>query len=161
MEETADKEAFNASVPETLDVFEEWCARELSGVVIVLNRAYREVKKSDYYDTNLVYQAMLLLRDYYVPMRRDGGPLRKQQFGSRCAELGIELTPTFSGSRYGEHAEEYTIDYGDRKHLLEMHLKKGNARETRHCFRCYFFWHDDEQQVVVGWLPSHLTTRAT
>ena len=104
---------------------------------------------------------MLLLRDYYVLMRREGGVLRKQRLDSRCAELGIELTPTFSGSRYGEHAEEYMVDYGGRKQLLDMHLKKGNARETRHCFRCYFFWDEDEEQAVVGWLPSHLTTRAS
>ncbi len=40
-------------------------------------------------------------------------------------------------------------------------LKKGISREARYCFRLYFCYDEETQQVVVGWLPSHLDTRAT
>jgi hypothetical protein len=155
------READRPAIPETLDDFEEWCGRELSDAVVVLNRAYRGAKKSEYEDIDLIYNAMLLLRDHYVPMRRNGGTNLRDAFDARASTLGIELSRSFYGAGYGEHDEEYTVDYRGRKRLLDLHLKKGNAREPRHCFRLYFFWDDEEEQVVVGWLPSHLTTRAT
>lgn len=148
-------------IPETLDEFEDWCAKELSDAVVVLNRAHRGVKKSDYEDISLIYQAMLLLRDFYVPMRRDGRAGLKGAFETRCHELGIELARSFAGAGHGEYGDEYVVDYGGRRRLFDLHLKKGNSREARLCFRLYFFWNEDEEQVVVGWLPSHLTTRAT
>jgi hypothetical protein len=146
-------------IPGSLDDFEEWCAAELSGSVVVLNRAYRGVKKSDYEGAGLIYQAMLLLRDFYVPMRRNGDT--KRAFEAQCRTLGIELGSSFAGAGHGEHGDEYVVDYRGRRRVLDLHLKKGNSRETRLAFRLYFFWDDEEKQAVVGWLPSHLTTRST
>ena len=50
---------------------------------------------------------------------------------------------------------------GGKRVELDRHLKKGTNREPRYCFRLYFFWDDTTSQVVVGWLPSHLSTRAS
>jgi hypothetical protein len=102
-----------------------------------------------------------VLRDYYVPMRRDGGLDLKDAFEQRCAELGLEEQPTFAGARSGEEGDTYFIKLGGRRLELDRHLKKGNSREPRYCFRLYFLWDDSSNQVVVGWLPSHLSTRAT
>jgi hypothetical protein len=44
---------------------------------------------------------------------------------------------------------------------LDVHLKKGTSRESRHCLRIYFFWDEDSDQVVVGHLPDHLTNDLT
>jgi hypothetical protein len=148
-------------IPASLEEFEEWCLRELSEAVVVQSRAYRGVKKSEYENEQLIFEAMILLRDYYVPMRREGGPLLKRKFDEKCDELGIELSLTFAGSRHGEHEEEYVVEHKGENRLLDLHLKKGNSREPRYCFRLYFFWDDRDEQVVVGWLPSHLSTRLT
>lgn len=150
-----------ATVPDTLDHFEQWVADNLAGAVEVHNRALRGVKKSDYEDPSLIYKALLLLRDHYVPMRREGGLGRKNDLDAALAELGLERTPTFSGNRAGEEGETYFVRHGTGRKLLDEHLKKGNSRESRHCFRCYFFWDDATQIAVVGWLPSHLDNRFT
>ena len=34
-----------------------------------------------------------------------------------------------------------------------------NFAEIRWWMRRYFFWDEDTNQVVVGWLPSHLSNR--
>lgn len=107
----------------------------------------------------LVYKSLLVLRDHYVPMRREGGFEKKQTFENACRELGLDEQPTFHGTRYGEKGETYFVRYGGRRVLLDRHLKKGTAHnDNRRCFRLYF---DEEQHVVVGWLPSHLDTRIT
>lgn len=149
------------SIPPTLDQFEDWCRNELAGAVEVLNRAFSGVKKSQLEDVALIYEALLLLKDHYVPMRREGGIDRKNAFESRCQTLGLADEPTFSGERWGEQGDEYKVRYGGRGRLLDRHLKKGNSKDQRHCFRLYYFWDDETEQVVVGWLPSHLDTRKT
>lgn len=148
-------------IPASLDDFEAWCRDNLSGAVEVHNRAFQAVKKSRYEDVSLLYKAMLLLRDAYVPMRRDGGIERKQLFDQECAELGLSEEPTFSGDRWGEEGDSYKVRYAGRSRLLDRHLKKGSSRDERYCFRLYFFWDGENEQAVVGWLPSHLDTRIT
>ena len=113
-------------------------------------------------DGSLIYRSLLMLRDHYVPMKREGGLERKQTFERECRTLGIEEQPTFHGTRYGEEGETYVVRYRGRRALLDRHLKKGSAHnDQRYCFRVYFFWDDEEQHVVVGWMPSHLDTRIT
>ena len=149
-------------IPENLADFEDWCRQNLSGAVELHNRAFRGVENSQYEDDSLIYKALILLRDYYVPMRRDGGLEKRKSFEDACRALGLEAQPTFHGTRYGEEGETYFVRYGGRRILLDRHLKKGTAHnDDRRCFRLYFFWDDEEQHVVVGWLPSHLDTRIT
>ena len=149
-------------IPDTLDGFEVWCRKNLSGAVELHNRAFRAVEKSQYEDLSLIYKSLLLLRNCYVPMRRKGSLEKKRAFEDACQKLGIVEQPTFSGKRYGEEGDTYFIRYSGRRVLLDRHLKKGVAHnDNRRCFRLYFFWDDEEQHVVVGWLPSHLDTRIT
>ena len=48
------------------------------------------------------------------------------------------------------------MTYDGRKTEIDMHLKGGNSRDPRYCFRLYFFWCDEKKRVVVASLPSHL-----
>lgn len=154
-------ELITAEIPASLENFEEWCHENLDGAVTLLPRAFRAVEKSQYEDVKLIYKALLLLRDSYVPMRREGGSKRNESFKKVCADLGIEEKPSFSGNRWGEHGDTYRVRYNGQNRLLKRHLKKGNARNKRECFRLYFFWEEEERQVVVGSLPAHLPTKIT
>lgn len=148
-------------IPTTLDGFEDWCQKHLAGAVEIHNRAYHGVKKSEYEASSFLYQALLLLRDYYVPMRRNGGDALTTAYKVESEKLHLKESPTFSGSSWGEEGETYLVNYGGQRRILERHLKKGISHDTRRCFRLYFFWDDESQNVVVGWLPSHLDNRMT
>lgn len=148
-------------LPDTLDGFEVWCREHLSGSVELHSRAFQGIKKSQFDDVPLIYQSLLLLRDFYVPMRRDGGDAAKAAYDAKCMHLGIDEQPSFAGAGWGEHGDTYLVRWGKSRLLLDRHLKKGNSREERFCFRLYFTWLDEDQHVLVGWLPSHLDTRAT
>lgn len=149
------------TIPTSVDDLESWCHDQLSGLVEVHNRAIQGAKKSRFEDVTLIYRALLLLRDTYVPMKRDGGLDKKVSFDKACHELGLSEEPTFKGDRWGEEGETYLVRFAGRRCLLDRHLKKGTSKDERYCFRLYFFWDEETQQVVVGWLPSHLDTRAT
>jgi len=154
-------EAPTALIPDGLDELEAWSNVHLAGHIELLPRAFRGAGESAYAEPQFVYRALLLLRDYYVPMRRDGGTARKHAFEQACHELGLEESATLSNERYGEHGDTYVVRHGGTKRYLERHLKKGTSRDQRHCFRLYFFWEQSTEQVVVGWLTSHLDTRAS
>lgn len=158
---TRDGQTTQPEIPDNLDGFQNWCETHLSGAVELHNRAYQGVKKSQFNEPKLLYRALLLLRDHYAPMRQHGGLELKQAFESACQELGLEESSTFSGERWGEEGDTYVVRYAGRKCLLDRHLKNGNSRDPRYCFRLYFFWDEADEQIVVGWLPSHLDNRMT
>ena len=146
-------------LPTTLDGFEEWCKEHLSGSVELVGRAHQGVRKSDFHDPSFIYRSLLVLRDFYVPMRVEGTMERRDAYLAALAELQLEDSLTGDGIKYAE--ELYSVQYGGSRRLLDRHLKGSNSRDRRYGFRLYFFWDEDGQVVVVGWLPSHLQNRLT
>lgn len=144
-------------IPANLSVFESWCKEYLAGSVVITTRAFQGAKKSEYQEPSLIYRALIVLRDQYVPMRIHGGATRQATYTKALGELGIEESVTGDGTRF--EGNEYTVQYQGRRKDLDRHLKAGSSREPRFCFRLYFFWDDESQVVVVGWLPSHLENR--
>ena len=148
-------------IPPDLNGFEEWADQALAGTVHVHPRALREIKQSDYEDISLIYNSLLLLRDYYAPMRRKGGMELKRRYEERRDALYLKEEGSISRTREGEQGEAYTVVVGKRKIRMNCHFKKGTSHESRYCFRLYFDWDKGMGQVVVGWMPSHLPTRAS
>lgn len=145
------------TIPADLSSFEDWCKEYLAGSVVINNRAFQGAKKSIFHEPTLIYHALVVLRDHYVPMRIYGGEERKAAYTRALDELHIEESATGDGAKF--EGDVYTVQYQGKRRNLDRHLKAGNSREARFCFRLYFFWDDDSQVVVVGWLPSHLENR--
>ena len=149
-------------IPNDLKGFEKWCAAHISDSVKIHPRALQGVKKSSYKDPSLIYKALLLLHDYYVPMRLEGGDELKKAFEKERDKLRIKESPSGSETSQGEKGKNYMVEYPPgRERRLDRHLTKGSAHDPRHCFRLYFFWDEDSGNVVVGWLPSHLPNKMT
>lgn len=159
--ESAGKKSIEIPIPDNFDNFATWCESYLSGYVDLHNRAFQGIKKSVFHDCRFVYRALLLLKNYYVTMRREPGEEVRQAYEEACRRLQLEETNTISDARLGEQGDTYIVNYAGRKRTLDRHLKNGTSKDQRYCFRLYFFWDQDSQQVVVGWLPSHLDTRQT
>lgn len=149
--------AAQVELPTSLDDFEDWCKEHLSGHVELVSRAFQGVRKSDFHDPTFIYRALLLLRDGYVPMRVESSQEKRAAYLAALAELQLEESPTGDGVKYAE--DLYSVQYGGSRRLLDRHLKGSNSRDRRYGFRLYFFWDEEGQVVVVGWLPSHLQNR--
>lgn len=154
--------ATKTSYPEILDEIENWARVNLSGQVELHPKAIKSARGSDFEDTKLVYDSLLMMRDFYVPMRREGGIELKKAFEQRLAELGLENCKCFSQENKAKNfGGEYYVQYQGRKRELEWHLKGSNSRDGRLGFRMYYFWDDETSRVVVGHLPGHLTNDRT
>lgn len=137
---------------------EEW-ASENADRITILPRALSEAKKSTYGDAATLYAALEVLADVY-PMVR-AGQLPRDELLRRCQSAGLTIGGSVDPSRAGMEGSEYFVRWRGRRRFLDQHLGKGSSRDPRWCLRIYFFFDDEAQQVVVGWLPSHLSNSLT
>lgn len=147
----------NIPIPETYDDMPQWVERHLGGRMELLPRAKNALKRALFEDVPLVYSALLLLATDYREMR--SGLVRINEFEERCREMGLEFGGSIREERAGEEGDKYFVSYPPGtsvRRMLESHLGRGNSRDERNCLRIYFFWDEENTQVVVGWLPSHL-----
>lgn len=146
-------------VPDTLDGFEQWCKDHMVGAVELTNKALQGIRKSEFHDPSFIYKSLLLLRDQYVPMRVEGGKERRAEYENALAVLKLEDSATGDGIKFDEAL--YSVQYGGKRRALDRHLKGNDSRQRQFGFRLYFFWDDEGEVVVVGWLPSHLDNRSS
>jgi hypothetical protein len=90
-------------LPTSLDVFEVWCKDNLAGSVEIASKAFTAVRKSNFADPGLIYGALQLLKDFYVPMRTEGSPERKRQYDEALVKLGLEESATGDGVLIHQH----------------------------------------------------------
>jgi hypothetical protein len=149
------------TIPTSPDEMDEW-QQHVAGQMWIAPRALGAARKSEFQDPPLVYRALLLLANEYREMRIHGGEQYKQAYQDGRKELRCNQARSISQSRVGEHGDEYYVNYPFQQHkrvFLDEHLRRGNDRDHRNTLRIYFAWEPQEQIVIVGWLPGHLTTR--
>jgi len=160
-ERTGGKSETEIPIPTNYQDMQDWVNQHLIGRVVLHSRALRGLKNAVYEDPSLVYRGLLLLANEYRNqcMGRDDA---NGEFRGKCEELGLNFARSISKERAGEQGDEYFVRFptaSSPKQFLEWHLRKGSTKDDRLCLGIYFFWDDETQQVVVGWLPSHLSNR--
>jgi hypothetical protein len=148
-------------IPETLDDLEAWAASHLGEDVVLTSKALRSARKSDFAEPELAYQTLLMLRDLYVPMRLDRTEERVAEFQSRCQELGIEVSGTGRAVDDHRYRDAYRVRWKNQTYKLDLHVSGSSSRDTSRTFRVYFAWDETAGAVVVGHLPTHLTSSLT
>lgn len=136
----------------------QWASENYDRIV-VLPRAIAEAKKSQYSDPRLVYEALEMLAETYPRVRK--GELPRDTLMNRCLELGLSIGGSVDPGRAGQAGNDYFVTWDNRRRFLDQHLSKGISRDPRHCMRIYFFYDEQAQKVVCGWLPTHLSNSKT
>lgn len=146
-------------IPTSFRDIREWAQQHLTGRLELTSRAARAAEDSVFENVQLAYQALVLLATLYRDSRRQGGDALKERFENELSRLNLANTPT--GERdIRNGGDEFRVDWRGRKQPLAWHLKSNsNTRDPRRCFRLYYFYDEEDEIVVVGSLPSHLTTR--
>ena len=138
----------------------EWVKEHLAGRLVLLPRAERAASKAEYTEVGMVYRALLILANEYRDSRMGTGT--DKAFRDALAQYGMDFSGSIDKSRAGQEGDAYYINYpigSSQRVFLQFHIVRGSSREDRYCMRIYFFWDEDTNQVVVGWLPSHLSNR--
>ncbi|WP_422078877.1 cell division protein ZapB [Vannielia sp.] len=143
--------------PESFSELAEWIGRRYVGRLSLHPRAARALKDAKYERIEDVAGAIKLLAEDYVDMR--AGRSTESDFNASLAAMGLQLSKSISNARIGEQKDTYFVRHKGKKCELEWHLKKGAAHDERYSLRVYFFYDEFDEEVIVGWLPSHLKTR--
>lgn len=83
--------------------------------------------------------------------------LKKSCKGASGFDYGSDQEDT----TIGKYPEDYKIKWKQEKRNLERHVGKGSSKDPRHTLRIAFFYDDEEEVVVVGYIGQHQRTDAT
>ncbi len=147
----------NKRIPDNYTDMPTWIDTYYSDRILLHPRAKRSLKEATFEDIQLVYKCLMLLGDDFYRYKK--GNLKPDDLKAKCDELRIEDTPSISDSSAGEQGDTYFVDYNGKRCKLERHLRNGTSRDPARCLRIYYFWDDEDEKIVIGWLPSHLQTK--
>jgi len=156
LEQRIGKTALQIEHPDNFDSLDEWALKHLTGRLILLNRAVRAARKSPFNEPMLVYKCLERLAREYVDARRSGAAV-----DSLFNDLGVHLERTGDPARLSQWKEEYFVPHRTTSEFLAWHLKRGSDKNETNTLRIYFFYDEDDEQVIVGHLPGHLTNEKT
>ena len=137
-----------------------WIQSEFAGRIQLCGKALRGLREAKYENFELVCDIIELLATLYVDSKR-GTESAWHKFEEEIIRWGVDFSKSISGTRAGEQGDEYFVTYRGRRRFLEWHLKKGNSRDPRRDLRIYFFWDEEDEEIVLGYLPGHLDNRLT
>ena len=147
---------------ESYDDLEVWSTTTLGDHIEVLPRALREGSKHGAPETlERIEKTLLLIRDYYVPMRLEQKDGAWDAFRKRCEEIGVEESACFSNKGDIKNFPGYRASFAGRRVYLERHFKFGTGYDLRRMFRIYFTWDEDTKSVIIGHMPTHLDNNNT
>lgn len=149
-----------SGIPQSYEEVPHWVEANFPGRMRLHSRALRGLKEAKYEDVGLVCELLKLLATSYVDSKR-GTENAWQEFESGLQSKNVDLSKSISDSRAGEQGEEYYVKNKNKSQFLDWHLKKGSSRNAERNLRIYFFWDDEDAEVVVGYLPGHLDNRLT
>ena len=90
-------------------------------------------------------------------MKVEGG----SDFQLKCKEaeaaLGVRISPSGDAVDMRQYEKEYRVRWEGKQYKLDMHLAGSDSRDKRRGLRIYFAWDGEQELVVVGHLPTHLT----
>lgn len=137
----------------------DWAAKSFAGRLRIHNRAARSLKKANYEKIDDVINGLRLLANDYRDLKTNKIDL--MEFDDKMNGYGLSLTRSISENRAGEQGAEYFIKHKGREIFLDQHITKGTSKDTRYCLRIYFHYDEEDNEIIVGWLPSHLDIRST
>jgi hypothetical protein len=146
--------------PADYDAIAPWVEEQFAGRMKLLPRALRGLKSARFSDLGLVCDLLDALASQYVESKR-GDREAWSLFQDILSRQGVEFSKSISKTRAGEQGDEYFVHYRGKRRPLEWHLKKGTSRDPSRDLRIYFFWDEEDEEVVVGSLPGHLDNRLT
>lgn len=141
--------------PDSFDELGDWAARNLSGHLVVTPKALRAAQRSHHEDVSHVYNCVYFLGTTYRAMRR--GQVAKGECEQAMAALGVRVTLTGKAVETAKFEGEYSTMWEGERYKLNMHLAGSPSRKEQYGLRIYFAWDEEQELVVVGQLPEHLT----
>lgn len=141
---------------------EDWADEVLGPHIQIHSAAAKDCRKFGHNSMlRRIEDALIIVRDFGVPFRLNGGVDRRDEYTSRLAAIGMEDTPCFANRDDAKHFDGYSVVHNGVKRILYDHIKYGNGYDNANQIRIYYFWDETLKLLVVGKMPSHLKNNLT
>ena len=151
----------NDEYPTQYSEIQDWVEKNFSGRITLHKRAIKCINDNPVYpDVELLCKSIEMLGTAYYDLKM-GFSEDRNACRDLCNQLGIINCATDSEKSSGTQKKSYEVDYQGGRRRLDMHVKGGksiNSHDDTERFRIYYFWDDDNNRVVIGYLPGHLHT---
>ena len=146
------------SYPDDLSGLHDWLESNLLPNVIIVPKAWRQMRRVRYTDMERLCQTLQLLDGAYTDMRagEDGARERWEQ-GLMDLRLESKNQTKMGG---GTKATDYQFQYDGQDYIMDRHIRGTESLygQTDRLLRIYFHYDKNKQQVLIGHMPTHLTT---
>ena len=141
---------------------EDWADEVLADSIYIHQAALSDCRKNGH-DKMLerIEKVLLVIRDFWIPARINGGLDRRKLTEEKLAQLGMEDTPCFVDKTEAKRTSGYSVNYEGETVILADHIKYGNGYNNSNQLRIYYFWDDAKKKFVIGKMPSHLPNNLT
>ena len=130
-----------------------WVAENFPDRLVLSVKARRALAGSVYKDKALVCDALEMMAQHYVDMKRYGG---RSEFEDRVRALKLKDEAVSASPAKLRNDQQYWCRHEGRHLFTDRHLKKGNSRDPQECLRIYYAWDEESRVVVIGHLTTHL-----
>jgi hypothetical protein len=144
------------------DDLEDWADEVLGEHVLIHNAALKDCRKNGHPNMlSRIADVLVVVRDYWVPAKLNGGREKRETVRNKLRALGLEDSPCFVDREEARRTAGYSVQYDGESRVLLDHLKYGNGYDNANQIRIYYFWDENRKRFVVGKMPSHLRNNLT
>jgi hypothetical protein len=157
----ADSPSTSREYPTSYDALSSWVETHYEGRIVLTKKAAKAAMsvRSEPHIVAKVYEALDLLANEYIESKQ-GDPEARSRYLDRLANTQLQISHVGEAVNNHRYASEYSATVGNRRYLCDMHVREfgGTDFHPERQLRVYFAWDESNGRVVIGHLPSHLTS---
>lgn len=145
--------------PRELSGLSEWLDRNVLPNVVITSKAWRAMRHVRYTDMERLCRTLQLLDGAYVDMRA-GEEGAKQRWDDGLKELRLENKKQSEMGKSVRGGHEYSFTHEGSSWTMDFHIRGTESlfNNTERLLRIYFAFDKEQGRVLIGHLPTHLTT---
>ncbi len=141
---------------------EDWSDEVLGDCVYIHQAALKDCRKNGHVSMlERIESALVIMRDYMTPARRNHDSGLRSEAHRKLAELGMKDSGCFVNRDEARNNQSYSVPYDGSTRVMYDHIKFGKGYDNSNQIRIYYFWDDEKKRHVVGKMPSHLRNNLT
>jgi hypothetical protein len=130
------------------------------GVTLWVPRAVQRDVEDRFEDPSSAYDALEWVATTFHHAKT--GHQSCSDFDKSCrGACGFSYSAHQSETTMGQYPEDYMMEWRREKRMLRRHVGEGSDKDPRHTIRIAFFFDEEFEVVVVGYIGQHQRTPAT
>ncbi|MEA9739789.1 hypothetical protein [Xanthomonas campestris] len=151
------------AAPATLDAIAEWVPH-LQPRLVLADKAIRTASKTNHQNPALIYEALEQMADSYWVSRWGDEAERQgahEQWTAFLEHNRLRWSGVGTAINNARYAEEYSANIDGKNHTMTMHVAGSSTHDPTRCLRIYCYPDEYNRRIIIGHLPTHLTSGHT